>query len=344
MSYIEVNGNIITQNLHRVFDTCKKRDISLTVVTKFFTSDPGLVSLLHENGVDSIADTNITNFGQSGFEKLTGCKKSLIKTGLRDIQGIPALPPFARAERLFVSDEAMLAAVEALPENQRPETVLIAEAGDLRDGFYMEDIPEIAARYRNARIVGIAANFGCLSGKMPNAACIVKLSDCARAMPGCSLPVVSIGGTVVYTLLESGALDKMATELRMGEGIFFGWDSSSGAALKGFDNDAFTFYGEIIEIREKLISPVEGAGHTAFGGQAAPRKEGRRLCAVLNFGALSASMYDLEPLDKGITTAGQTYDFTIADITGSGERYRTGGYIPFRAMYAAAARAFLNPY
>jgi predicted amino acid racemase len=55
-------------------------------------------------------------------------------------------------------------------------------------------------------------------------------------------------------------------------------------------------------------------------------------------------MRDLEPLDQGIITAGQTYDFTIADITGSRERYRTGGYIPFRAMYSAAARAFINPY
>jgi predicted amino acid racemase len=344
MSYIEVNGNIIIQNLNRVLDVCKKHSVSLTVVTKFFTSDISIVGLLHENGVDSIADTNITNFSGNGFKKLVRCKKSLIKTGLSGIQGIPALPPFARADRLFVSDEALLAAVESLPENLRPETVLIAEAGDLRDGFYMEAIPETAARYRNARIIGAAANFGCLSGKMPEAAVILRLLDCARAMPVSRPPFVSVGGTVVYPLLESGALDKADAELRMGEGIFFGWDSSSGSALKGFDNNGFTLYGEIIEIREKLIAPIQGAGHTAFGGRAAPRKLGRRLCAVLNFGALAASMDDLEPLDQGITTAGQTYDFTIADITESHEQYRTGGYIPFRAMYAAAARAFLNPY
>ncbi|MDR2097039.1 MAG: hypothetical protein LBP37_00795 [Spirochaetaceae bacterium] len=346
MSYIEVNCNIITQNLSRVLDVCQKQSVSLTVVTKFFTSDYRIVSLLSESGVDSIADTNIVNFTRKGFEKLKDCKKSLIKTGLSDIRGMASLPPYARPCRLFVSDEAMLAAVEALPENLRPETVLIAEAGDLRDGFYMEDIPEVAARYGKARIAGIAANFGCLSGKMPDAATIRRLADCARALPesGGAPPIVSIGGTVVYTPLESGALSGAATELRMGEGIFFGWDSSSGAALKGFDNDAFTLYGEIIEVREKLVSPIEDAGHTAFGGDAAPRKTGRRLCAALNFGLLTASMYDLVPLDDGITTAGQTYDFTIADITESRETYKTGGYIPFRAMYAAAAHAFLNPY
>ncbi|MDR1257063.1 MAG: hypothetical protein LBJ86_04895, partial [Spirochaetaceae bacterium] len=130
----------------------------------------------------------------------------------------------------------------------------------------------------------------------------------------------------------------------MGEGIFLGYDSSSGRPLKGFNRDAFTLYGEIIEIREKTILPVEGAGHTAFGGDAAKRKTGLRRCAVLDFGLLGASMYDLEPLDRAVETAGQTYDFTIADITESRENYKTGGLIPFRAMYAASARAFLNPY
>ncbi|MDR0383308.1 MAG: hypothetical protein LBH50_04915, partial [Spirochaetaceae bacterium] len=205
----------------------------------------------------------------------------------------------------------------------------------------------IARRYGKARIAGIAANFGCLSGKMPDIPVIRRLFDTAAAMPcenGLPTPIVSIGGTVAYNLFASGALNGAASELRMGEGIFLGYDSSSGCPLEGFNRDAFTLYGEIIEIREKTIASVEGAGHTAFGGDAAPRKTGRRRCAVLDFGLLVASMYDLEPLDKAVETAGQTYDFTIADITESRETYRTGGFIPFRVMYAASARAFLNPY
>jgi predicted amino acid racemase len=55
-------------------------------------------------------------------------------------------------------------------------------------------------------------------------------------------------------------------------------------------------------------------------------------------------MSDLTPLDPAVEFAGQTYDFTVLDITDSRERYETGGFIPFRAMYAASARAFLNPY
>ena len=348
MSYIEINGNTIIENLNRVLGVCQKQSVSLTVVTKFFTSDPSVVRLLCENGVDSIADTNHANFARPGLVPPRRCKKSLIKTTLGYIRRIPGLDPACRADRAFVSDETLLAAVEALPEGLRPQTVLVAEAGDLRDGFYMRDIPAIAARRGNARICGVAANFGCLSGKMPDAATVRELADCAAALPPDrnrgGPPTVSVGGTVVYRLLESGALAGAATELRMGEGIFFGYDSSSALPLEGLCQSAFTLYGEIVEIRKKMISPVEGAGHTAFGGKAAPRKGGLRRCAVLDFGLLGASMYDLVPLDGDVETAGQTYDFTVADITESRESYRTGGFIPFRAMYAAATRAFLNPY
>jgi predicted amino acid racemase len=346
--YIEINSNSILENLERVREVCRKQSVALTVVTKFFTSDTALVRLLYENGVDSIADTNIENFAQKGLPPL---KKTLIKTSLSGIRSLSGLAPASRPQRLFISDEALLEAAGDFVEEAEDgavETVLVAEAGDLRDGFYMEDIPAVAARYGKARIAGVAANFGCLSGKMPDVPVIRRLFESAAAIPpvGASTvpPIVSIGGTVAYNLLASGALSGMVTELRMGEGIFFGWDSSSSAPLEGFKRDAFTLYGEIVEIREKTVEPVEGAGYTAFGGEAAPRKRGRRLCAVLDFGLLGGSMYDLEPLDRNVEAAGQTYDFTVLDITESAEGYKTGGFVPFRAMYAASARAFLNPY
>ncbi|GHU95833.1 hypothetical protein FACS189479_09500 [Spirochaetia bacterium] len=147
-----------------------------------------------------------------------------------------------------------------------------------------------------------------------------------------------------FPFIVSGESAGMVTELRMGEGVFFGWDSSTGRAIEGFRHDGFTLYGEIVEIREKLIEPVANPGHTAFGGDAAPRKMGKRRCAVLDFGLLGASMQDLAPLDPGIAVAGQTFDFTVADITDSAEHYVTGGHIPFRAMYAASSQALLNPF
>lgn len=346
MAYIEINGNIIIENLKRVLDVCKQQSVSLTVVTKVIASYPELVSLLCENGVDSIADANAANFAQPDLLPREQCKRSLIKTTRKYIQSIPGLTPAHRVDRLFISDERLLSAVEKLPRRLRPDTILVAETGDLRDGFDIRNIPIIGSFRSKARVSGLSANFACLSGRMPDDAIVRKIAASATSLSHyLGIPVtVSLGGTVVYKMLESGALSGVATELRMGEGIFFGYDTSSGLPLEGFKQDAFTLYGEIVEIHKKTIEPVENAGHTAFGGAAYPRKTGWRYCAVIDFGLLGASMSDLTPLDPAVEFAGQTYDFTVLDITDSRERYETGGFIPFRAMYAASARAFLNPY
>jgi predicted amino acid racemase len=97
-------------------------------------------------------------------------------------------------------------------------------------------------------------------------------------------------------------------------------------------------------VRDKLVTELADAGHTALGADAPKRKLGKRRCAVLDFGVLGASMKDLEALDPEIEIAGQTFDFTVADITGSSVSWKTGGHIPFRAMYAASSHAMLNPF
>jgi predicted amino acid racemase len=358
MACIEIKKDAVLHNLRRVQDLCGREGLTLTVVTKFCCSYPDVVKLLSGAGVRSIADSHMANFAALGSGADTPVSKSLIKTKLSDIRSIAALGAAARPGGVFVSDDTLVKAVAELPEKLRPEISLIIETGDYRDGFYPEDLKPLIAKYPGLPYAGVSANFACLSGKMPDAKSVRLLYECAEIVASSARAApsnraggrVSIGGTVVYSFILSGALKKLfgtagaETELRMGEGIFFGFDSSSGAALEGFRRDAFTLYGEIVEIREKLIKPVESPGHTALGGQAFPRKTGRRLCAVLDFGILGAAAKDLVPLDKKLECSGQTFDFTVADITESGEHYKTGGFIPFAAQYAAASQALLNPY
>jgi predicted amino acid racemase len=345
MAYIEIQGEAFLENLEKVKKCCERQSVNLSVVTKFCLSNARVAALLFEAGVRSIADSNMACFASLPPELAGKLSKSLIKTRLADIRAIPSLPQFARPNRVFVSDEALIEAVADLPENLKPQTVLIAELGDLRDGFYLEEIPAIVEKYPKVPFDGLSVNFACLSGKMPDLESIEALSRCAgRVFPGREKPPVSVGGTVSWPLIESGLLRDLVTEMRMGEGIFFGYDSSSAKPIEGFRRDAFTLYGEIVEVRDKLVSGPETPGLTALGTEAPERKTGKRRCAVLDFGVLGASMKDLEALDPGIEIAGQTFDFTVADITGSSLPWKTGGHIPFRAMYAASSQAMLNPF
>jgi predicted amino acid racemase len=339
----------MVSNLLQVKTVTDRQSIGLTVVTKICTSDPHILSCLYDAGVTAIADSNMANFAHTpcGAEPKT-YTKSVIKTRLSDIRALPAIPAYARPERVFVSDEAFLEAITALPRDLRPETVFIAELGDLRDGFLLEDIPPLVARYPEVPFAGVSANFGCLSGKMPDVYSITLLHDCAVAAAAVSSkkepPFVSVGGTVAYPLLVSGEVSGLVAELRMGEGIFFGYDSSAGIPIPGFCRNTFTLYGEIVEIREKFVLPLEHPGYNAFGGHAVPRKTGKRRCAVLDFGILGAAMDDIQPLDTAVTLGGQTFDFTVMDITESSHPYKTGEHIAFAVQYKAAAQALLNPY
>ncbi|ULQ59725.1 alanine racemase [Brucepastera parasyntrophica] len=342
MAYIEIDPDPILYNIRKFRDLAGQSGLSLTAVTKFCTSDPEILQILEKEGITSVADSNMPNFLALPPELAGKFSKSLIKTRLSDIRALPDIPEYLWPDRLFVSDEKLLAAAALLPSGRKPGIMLIVEVGDLKEGFYPDQLPDIIARFKTLPIEGVSANFACLSGKMPDAKSLEILKQCAALIPG--NPDISVGGTVVYQLLAEGRLSAPVSEIRIGEGIFFGHDSSSGGYLPGFRTGAFTLYGEIIEIREKEITGPDGGGHTALGGLRQPRKTGKRLCAVLDFGVLAASSGDIVPVDPAVEIAGQTFDFTVADITDSQRKYAAGEYVGFTADYAAASQALLNTY
>jgi predicted amino acid racemase len=353
MACIRIKLSAIQENLVKTQELALRNSLELMVVTKSCCSEKAIVKLLCDNDVSSIADSNMANFAALPPELSGRCTKTVIKTRLSDIRAIPSLSEAARPQRIFVSDEALVKAAAELsaelPAGQRPKITLIMELGDYRDGFYPEDLSGIIKTYPDLRYDGVSANFACLSGKMPDPESLRILRACAETIPArYGTAKMSVGGTVLYSLLEKNALPEftggIAAEFRIGEGLFFGCDPSSGAPLPAFRRDPFTLCGEIVEIRKKDIKPIENPGHTTMGGEAPKRKMGKRLCAVLDFGMLGAHMKDLKPLDGGAEIVGQTFDFTVVDITESAGHYTTGELFPFITGYAAASQAMLNPY
>lgn len=327
--------------------------ISFNLVTKWCTSTQSILELFCNNKkypCTTISDSNMSNFARlepSFSAQLTKC---LIKTRLKDIQALNNLPAHARANRVFVSDKTLLNAISALPSNINLQIVLIAENGDLKDGFLLEEIPLIAKEFCHLNIIGISTNFACLSGILPTIKMIQKLSECAKIVQQIMQkdePFLSIGGTVVAPLLAKHNLFGMVQEIRMGEGIFFGYNSSAGEKLADYNTSSIELWGEILEIATKDSAMQEHlqSGFCATGKHASGQcPKGMRKRAVLDFGVLASGLDELLPLDKDITIQGQTFDFTVLDISASKNEYHTGDYVPFCAQYGAASFAFLNPF
>ncbi len=331
--------------------------IPVNVVTKFCLSNPDVIAVLNSEPRGSrpvcISDSNMVNFVHLAPEIARSFIKCVIKTRLSDIQKIPELPEYARPDRLFVSDERLLDAVLKLPKSMRPQIVIIAETGDMKDGVVLSRIVPLVQKWKELSIIGISVNFACLSGILPDESCIRKLAAVAEEV--CRVrklesPFLSIGGTVSCELAASGVIDGLIQEIRMGEGIFFGYDSSGGKPIPDMHHDVIELAGEILEVSEKDFSIQKGhqAGFTAIGehggaGSSAPCT-GVRKRAVLDFGVLAANANDLVPFDTSLLFAGQTFDFTVTDITDSSVPYVAGDFIRFNTNYSSASFSMMNRY
>ena len=365
MAFLEINKNSIAHNLQLMRNFCDKnrsgmnkrarlpaRKIKLCVVTKCCCSEEEIINLIFNSGVNEIADSNMSNFESLSSSLAGKLQKSVIKTRLSDIKLIPSLSPHSRPERIFVSDETLLDALAEMPLDICPDIMLIAEVGDFRDGFYTDQIPSICKNYSNLPITGIAANYACLSGKMPDIKDAQYLSQLAGKLKIKDPPLVSLGGTVAYQLFNDNRFwdsdgpgeGSCNWELRCGEGIFLGCDPPTGKELAGFKQDAFTLFGEIIEIREKEYSESGNKGYNAVGDHGVAFKTGKRLNIVVDFGVLSAPAKYLRAVDNAVEIVGQTFDFSIVDITESKQKYKVGQHIGFVPSYGAVSHAMLNRY
>lgn len=351
MDYLELNSRKLLFNLKYWQQLAESNGASLNVVTKFCLSNPSYIQLLFENGVKTVSDSNIQNF--QGFPEplknnITRCG---IKTRVSDIKLYEnQADDTLIADRLLVSDEAVLKAVENLPENKRPDIVLIMECGDYKDGLYQNDIKSLVKKYKNLPIIGVSANFACLSGKMPDLQSIQMLSETAQFIQKekkLEKPFVSVGGTVMHDILVSGILSTkeyagLISEIRCGEGIFFGYNSSKGEKINQLNQDVFQFKAEILELQWKDIPETKNEGLNALGEHSESRPSGRRLCAVLDFGILAASLVEIFAKDADTLKVGQTFDFTVVDVTSSKNRYVTGDFIQFNVNYASASFMCMN--
>lgn len=352
MSRIVWHIEDLTENACKIADLCRANGISLALVSKFCLSyQPLVLPLLKTAKITTVCDSNCSNFGlfpaSNSIENEKKITKTLIKTTAGAIKSLPDLPPDARPDRVFVSHTALLDAIRQLPHNIMPQVVLIAENGDLKEGFDQNQICSIAENYADLDIIGVSSNFSCLTGGLPQIEDVEKLAQTARKIAKIvqKPEFLSLGGTVMYDLLKSGRLKNLVQELRMGEGIFFGYNSSKGCKIKELSQSTAFIQGEILETAEKYVENARHDGFTALGKTTEePPLTGLRTRAVLDFGVLAAGKDDLTPADSRAKLVGQTFDFTVLDITDSSEKYFTGGFAEFAANYASASQAMLNPF
>ena len=349
MATLHVHLGPLRSNLDRIGEFCRERNLDFLPVTKVIQSRPGILAALAHPSLRRIADIHWRNL--AALEPTVHADRAILR------------PLFAEAERqaghatrVFLSNPALALHLARARVNLRLGTPLrvmvMVEAGDLRDGVPWDELPGVVrtlAAEPGLEVAGLAANFGCLAGVVPDCACLDRMAESlkkARRLTGHPLPAFSIGGTVVWDLLREHRSPPEFTELRLGEAVFFGWNTTLDRNIPELSSDVFSMDLEVLEVWDKFVpqEPEGPTGLNAFGERPVQIFTGRRRRAVLDGGENLAPARALIPQAPGIVPVGATHEYTVADCTDAAEPAVPGTTMSFRPRYEAIVRCFLSPH
>ncbi len=342
---IEVNCEYIRQNAQAIVDACAAHGVRVVGVTKACCGDPDVARAMLAGGVALLAESRLSNVRRL---RAAGIDAEI------EMLRLPRLSEAAELVRLTeYSLNSEIAAITALSDAAEAQgrvhqVVIIVETGDRREGImpdeavafarWVEDLPGVD-------LGGVAANTGCIGGVIPtreNTLLLVDVAEQIERMLGRRLRVISGGHTASIALLLRGEMPARVNQIRVGEGILLGVDSSTNVPLPAPHRDAFTVVADVIEVRTKPSLPEGIITVDAFGRTPTWQDLGPRRRAILAMGEQDLRVSGLTPRRPGVTLVGASSDHTVVDVTNADPPVVLGEELEFDPNYAAMATAMAS--
>ena len=337
-----VDLNKLRHNVEKVQRMCHDKGVEIAGVIKGCTGLLECVEQFERAGCRFIASSRL--------EQLEPLKENGIQTPLMMIR-IPMLSEVADVVRL--TDISLNSEIEVLKalnkqagiQDKKHQVILMADLGDLREGFWDRDeLLEAALMVENdlynLELAGVGTNLGCYGAVAATPEKLKELVEIAERIEekiGRELEFISGGATSTLPRIIEDNLPSRINLLRVGEGILLAKDLQD---LWGYDmsymhKDAFTLRAEVIEVKDKPTHPVGEIMFDAFGNQPAYEDRGIRKRALLALGKVDyAFPEELIPREAGITVLGASSDHTILDVEDYDGTIEVGDVIEFDLCYA----------
>jgi len=236
-------------------------------------------------------------------------------------------------------------AVAAQKINKIHQVILMVDVGDLREGILQENVLDIAkqiSRLKSIKLLGLGTNIGCFGGVLPsptNLGVLVELGHAIENQLGHKLEIISGGATSTLSLLENHQIPVGVNQLRIGEGILLGTDSTNGQKIPWLQQDAFSLRAEVIEVNSKPTIPIGTIGKNAFGQIPEFIDIGVRKRAIVAMGKQDVDIEGICPVDEKLIILGAGSDHLIIDITESQQGIKVGDQITFSLTYSGLLSA-----
>ncbi|MCI2948007.1 ornithine racemase [Staphylococcus caledonicus] len=320
MAHIDINLSKIAYNAEMLRSLLEEQDIQLTPVVKCVAGDTQIIETLIQLGFNHFADSRLENINSNTSEKINylllrptakGQYEELIQT-------------------VKISMQTEIETIRQLNEmasrlNDKHQVMLMIDWKDGREGILtydvLEYIREIIAM-KHIQLVGVAFNFMCFKSMAPTEDDIYAMNQFVGAIEnelGFRLKMISGGNSSMLPQLMYNDLGRI-NELRIGETLFRGIDTTTLQPMPRLYQDAITLEAEIIEIKPRVIGTNQCY-----------------LQAILDIGYIDIYIEKIIPINDKVKIIGATSDHLMVDLDNQ-DFYQVGDTMQFSLEYEALSQ------
>lgn len=337
----------IKNNSENIKALCLKHGIKVVGITKGCCAITEVGQAMIDGGINILGDSRIENL------------KVLKKVELKAETMLIRIPMLSEVDRVLdwadISLNSEISVIKSLSQKALKRKIvhriiLMIDLGDLREGIMPDDALQMVGEIRKlpgVKLIGLGANFCCVSGVMPTRKNLTKLVELTEEIENnfhINLEVISGGNTSVLKLVENDIIPNRINQLRIGVGILLGQDDVRLRNIAGTYQDTFILTAEVIEVKEKPSLPRGEIGRDAFGEVPVFQDLGIRKRAILAIGKQDILLNSLVPLEKEVKIVGASSDHLIIDITDFKEEIKVGDEVKFKLNYPALLSVTTSKY
>lgn len=339
---LEVHLDRLTHNAQEILSRCRAQNIQVCGIIKGCGGMPQVAQVMRQNGAAQI--------GTSRLEQVARCRAAGVDGPflLIRIPGLTELPDtVALCDLSLQSDRTTLDALEqeCRRQNKTHGVIVMADLGDLREGFWDKDefvdaCVHVERDLPHVHLSGIGVNLSCYGSIQPTPENLGQLVHIARRVEDAidrKLEIVSGGATSSFTLVHWGTMPEGINHLRIGEGILVSKDLQVDWGIHDMDYlrmDCMTLRAQIVEVKDKPTHPVGPIVVDCFCNRPTYEDRGIRRRAIAGIGRADVGdVMMLRPRTPGMTVVGGSSDHCILDVEDCHPCPRVGDVVDFDVIY-----------
>ena len=336
---LEIDLDKLKQNLAALAERCQSLSVEIAGVVKGFTALPEAAAVYAECGIRTLASSRL------------GQLRALRDAGLggeRFLIRVPMLSELGEATE--IADMSLQSEVDTLralnaecaKRGRRHKVLLMADLGDLREGFWSREelvdaALEVEYKLDHLELAGVGTNLGCYGSVAATPEKLRELVSAAEAVEraiGRKLQYISGGASTSVHMVLDGTLPARVNHLRLGEFALLG--GIYGCYPDFMRRDVFTLRMEVVECKPKPSHPVGELTVDAFGKTREYTDRGVRRRALCAAGRVDyGDPLDLTPRMAGVEVLGASSDHTILDVEDAAVPVKVGDVLDFGVSYGS---------